>query len=256
MRLLIINPNTSERVSQLILGAARLSALEGTELRVVTAPFGSPSIESNAETTIAAHAVLTALAQNWRTNDAVIVAAFSDPGLAAAREISPIPVFGLAESALKAAALHGRSFSILTLGPHLEPDIRRQTELYSLSAQLVSVEFLQATIDELSRDQDALAGAVADLGRVAVSRGADALVLGGGPFSGLGRVVGPAVTVPVVDGIAAAVQQAEQSQAERGGYPSSSDTGPASKAYKGVDPELIILLEQMRISRARSPSRE
>ena len=46
MRLLIINPNTSDSVTELIGAEARRSASAGTGLTVLTAPFGVAYIET------------------------------------------------------------------------------------------------------------------------------------------------------------------------------------------------------------------
>ena len=53
--------------------------------------------------------------------DAVVIAAFSDPGLEEARAMSPVPIVGIAESAMLTALMCGGRFAIVTLGPALRP---------------------------------------------------------------------------------------------------------------------------------------
>jgi len=107
MKLLIVNPNISHSVTELIADEARRSASVGTELTLHTANFGVAYIETRAEAVIGAYAALRELTEHHCGHDAAVVAAFSDPGLEAAREILPIPVVGLTESTLMSAAMLG-----------------------------------------------------------------------------------------------------------------------------------------------------
>ena len=95
MRLLIINPNTSDSVTELIAAEARRSASPGTGLTVLTAPFGVAYIETRFEALIGAYATAQLAAERHTGHDAVIVAAFGDPGLTALREVLPVPVLGM-----------------------------------------------------------------------------------------------------------------------------------------------------------------
>ena len=59
MRLLVINPNISESVSELIGSEARRAASPGTEITMLTAPFGVAYIETRFEALIGAYAAAT-----------------------------------------------------------------------------------------------------------------------------------------------------------------------------------------------------
>ena len=107
MKLLLINPNISHGVSDLILGEARRSASPDTQIEVLTAPFGVAYIETRFEALIGAYATAQIAAENHSRYDAIIVAAFGDPGLAGLREVMPVPVTGLTEAALASAHLLG-----------------------------------------------------------------------------------------------------------------------------------------------------
>ena len=52
--------------------------------------------------------------------DAVIIAAFGDPGIGAVREMFDIPVIGLAEASMLMACPLGRNFSIVSFSSRLE----------------------------------------------------------------------------------------------------------------------------------------
>ena len=85
MKLLVVNPNISGSVSELIAAEARRAASPGVAIDVLTAPFGVAYIETRAEAAIGAYAVLNLLAEHHHGYDAAVVAAFGDPGLQAAR---------------------------------------------------------------------------------------------------------------------------------------------------------------------------
>src|SRR5687767_1488880 len=64
MRLLLINPNISDSVSELIRAEAQRSAAPGTEITVVTAPFGVAYIETRFEALIGAYAAAQLAAEH------------------------------------------------------------------------------------------------------------------------------------------------------------------------------------------------
>jgi len=86
MKLLLINPNISESVCALIRSEAERSASPGTELEVLTAPFGVACIETRFESLFGANAAAQLAAEHHRRFDAMVVAAFGDPGLGGLRE--------------------------------------------------------------------------------------------------------------------------------------------------------------------------
>jgi 23S rRNA pseudouridine1911/1915/1917 synthase len=92
MRILLINPNISESVSELIGAEARRAASPGTEIEVVTAPLGVAYIETRFEALIGAWAAANLAAEHASRHDAIVVAAFGDPGLAGIREAIDVPV--------------------------------------------------------------------------------------------------------------------------------------------------------------------
>ena len=71
MKLLIINPNISDNVTALIEAEARRAADPGTELTVLTAPFGVAYIETRFEAMIGAYATAQLVGQHCEGHDAV-----------------------------------------------------------------------------------------------------------------------------------------------------------------------------------------
>ena len=126
-RLLLINPNISDSVSDLIRAEAERSASPGTQIEVLTAPFGVAYIETRFEALIGAYAVAQLAAEHHARFDAVIVAAFGDPGLGGLREALPCPVTGLTESALASAHLLGNRISVIAISQRIRPGIAKSS---------------------------------------------------------------------------------------------------------------------------------
>ena len=121
MRILLINPNTSPELTERIAGLARASVAGDAAIVPATGRFGARYITTRASAAIAAHAALDAFAEHGTDCDAVLLACFGDPGLAALKELSPVPVVGMAEASCHEACRRGRRFAIVTgglLGTH------------------------------------------------------------------------------------------------------------------------------------------
>ena len=116
MRLLMINPNTSPEITDLVVRTARMVASSDTEIVGATGRFGPRYIVSRAGSAIAAHAALDAYAEHGRDADVVALSCFGDPGLGGLRELATQPVIGMAEAACIEAAAGGRRFAIVTGG--------------------------------------------------------------------------------------------------------------------------------------------
>ena len=154
MNLLLINPNITEAMTDSMAAEARRFASPGTAITAVTAAFGTQYVENRAEAAIASHAVLDALAKHAAGADAAIVCAFGDPGLAAAREFADIPIVGIEESAILAAWMLGRRYSIICLTPRLRTWYIECAQDHGLAGRLASVRALDAPIADITRAKE------------------------------------------------------------------------------------------------------
>lgn len=247
-RLLIVNPNTSQAVTDLLLAAALPLVPAEVEIAAVTAPFGAASLESPAEAAIAAHAVLTALAEA-EPFDAAILGAFGDPGLEAAQDLFEAPVFGLGRSGLQAAARHGR-FVLVTVGPHLRPSLERAACDAGVGDACAGIAFLPVSVLELAADPVAALPRIAETASAfAAAQGAQAVLLAGAPFSGLADSLTPRVPVPVLDGLTSALTCAlacaltcARAAPPRPG--ADVAVSPRPKAMPGLTPRLADLIRR------------
>lgn len=240
MRILLVNPNISRSVSDRIRQSAEDVAAPGTELEVVTASFGSAIIASQCENVIGAHAALTSFVEATadRTFDAGIVAAFTDAGLTAIREIMPFPVVGLVEASMKAAAADGRRFAVLMPTPAMNPMIIEFAQRYGVSDQFVGVFTLAEGTVNLTGDMDAIVPSFTTLTAQAVAAGAEAVILGGALMAHLRSALQELVDVPVYEGVSCAVRTLQAGTGMRPVARRTLFNAGMTKPAKGISPEL------------------
>lgn len=244
MKLLLINPNISDSVSALIRAEAQRAVDPGTEIEVLTAPFGVAYIETRFEALIGAYATAQLAAEHYAAYDAVVVAAFGDPGLAGLREALPIPVTGLTEAALASAHLLGHRISIIAISQRIQAWYREVVEGYGFGGRLASIRALDRPLSGIGEVQDEHAQALKALAERAVYEDdADVIILAGAPLAGLARSLQGQLPVPVVDGVSSAVRHAQTLAALRPGtHTRGSFAPPPVKPNRGLPPAIETLL--------------
>ncbi|EYS96457.1 Asp/Glu/hydantoin racemase [Cupriavidus sp. SK-4] len=210
MRILVLNPNTSEGITARLMAAATEAAAPGTELVPLTASRGVPYIATRAEAQIGGAIALEMLAEHHGQFDAAIIAAFGDPGLMGARELFDLPVVGMAEAAMLSACMLGRRFAIVTFARALGPWYEECVDMHGLRSRLAGIRMLDGSFASVSDVQEEKEAVLVELAnRAVVEDEADVVILAGAPLAGLAARVRDRIPVPVVDQMAAAVKQAE-----------------------------------------------
>jgi allantoin racemase len=210
VKILLLNPNTTSEVTDLLYAAGHRAASPGTELVPVTAKRGVPYIATRAEAQIGGAIALEMLAEAGDGFDAAIIAAFGDPGLLGARELFSFPVVGMSEAAMLTACMVGWKFAIVTFSRVLAPWYRECVAMHGLDARCAGIRALDETFQSISDVQSEKEEVLVRLANLAVEQdGADVVILSGAPLAGLADKVRDRIPVPVIDPIAAAVRQAE-----------------------------------------------
>lgn len=240
MKILLINPNTTEALTDLLSASARSVLPPDATLDSVTAATGVPYISTRTEALIGGLSVLEILAERHQDYDAAIIAAFGDPGLGSARELFDIPVVGLAEAGMLTACMLGGRFSIVTFAQALGPWYRECVDWHGLSGRCAGIRMLDGGFRSISDVQAEKADLLVDLALRAVEEdNADVIVLAGAPLSGLGPLVRSRIPVPVVDCAQAAIRQATTLAAlQPVGARRGSFARPAQKPSVGLNKAL------------------
>jgi Asp/Glu/hydantoin racemase len=202
---LIVNPNTDQRVTGWLADEARRVAGNDWIVRAVNAASGLAAIQTPADRAIAGKAVLAAI-QNQPDVAGALIGAFGDPGLEEARAARKTPVAGLGESGILAAADGGRRFAIVTLGQAMREAVEAQVGALGLTERLAAIRFLPVAIADLVADRDALRPVIGDAIRDCIEQdAAEAILLGGAPFAGLALSFAQSLGVTVLDGVEASI---------------------------------------------------
>lgn len=211
LKLLLVNPNTSEATTDMMLRIARDAASPDVEIVGVTAAFGPTLITNERELEVAAEAVLQAISNVSADEHAgIIIAAFGDPAIERVRERLACIVTGIAGASMEEAGKNARRFSVATTTPDLVEAIHRCAERYGFGDQLVSVRVTSGEPRLTMDDPSSLAEALSDvIGRVVDEDGAEAVIIGGGPLSDAARSLSDSVDIPLIEPIPAAVRLVE-----------------------------------------------
>ena len=202
MKIVFINPNSSDAVTEAIRQAVKQYNYNGLEVDVVKCQ-NSPTAICNAADELLAGANVMKMAIEEELDkkyDAIILGCFADPGLSALRETVTVPVTGLLESSMIFAKLQGKRISIIASGNHedLSPwdqSLRSIGEANSIA----SVRCLGSTVEKaLEVSEEHILRLVNECIR---EDGAEVVVLGCASFAGKGESLSRMAGIPVIDGI-------------------------------------------------------
>jgi allantoin racemase len=211
MKIMVINPNTSESMTNHLRGELNRVKRSDTELAVVCPDKGPETIESAYDEAYAIPPTLELVEKaNKEGYDAVILACFSDPGLEAAKEVSEIPVIGIEESCLHIAAMLGARFSIMTPRRQRIPNRKEHVHMRGMSHFLASVRSLDLSVAETDADPERTKKKVLEVARLATEKdGAEIIILGCAGMAGYAAELESKLGVKVLDPSAVALKVAE-----------------------------------------------
>lgn len=210
MKILLINPNISTSVTELIKAEALRVASPSVEIRAITSSLGVAYIETRAEAAVGAYAVLEMIARHHHGYDAVIVAAYGDPGVLAAKEMMDKPVIGLTEASLAQAHLMGGRFSLVGVSKRIGVWYRETVASYGFSDRFISFRGLEQQFSDVGLVQQERGEMLHQMCMTCVQEDqADSIILCGAPLAGLAREIESRVPVPLIDGVGSAVRMAE-----------------------------------------------
>jgi allantoin racemase len=237
MRLLVVNANTSEIVTEKVAAQARASASPGTEVVAVTGTFGARVVGTRTEQAIGEHSTVALVAQHAAGCDAVVIAVSYDTGLRAARELLDVPVVGMTEAGLLTACMLGGRIGIVTFGQRVRPLYDELVAGYGLASRVAGWRTLESTAAYQRGTHDALDDELVQTANDLVERdGAETVLLTGAVMAGVPARLQARVPVPLVDGIDCAVRQAELLARLNKPTPrTGSYAAPAPRELIGVD---------------------
>jgi allantoin racemase len=211
MKIFVINPNTSESVTEHIHRELLKIKRPDTELTVVNPEHGPVSIESAYDETLAAYHILDLVKMaNSEGYDAIVLACFSDPGLDACKEISDIPVVGIEEATLHMAAMLGHRFSIMTGMKRRIPTRDWHVALRGCSTFYAGSPALEMSVLEMDGNPEKAKKRILELARQCVQQDrAEVIVLGCAGLTGYAEDIERELGAVVLDPTSVAFKIAE-----------------------------------------------
>jgi Asp/Glu/hydantoin racemase len=205
--ILVLNPNSSVSVTERMQsGCSTIALPAGYQLDFRTLPEGPPVIECQREV----ESVVLPVCDYFHANpaDACVIGCFSDPGLYLAREELSVPVIGIAEAAVNAAAGLGARFGIIAIKQGSVGRHMRMVRQLGYADRMAADRPLDLGVAELL-DEELSLTRIIDVGRrMRDEDGADVLILGCATMGAYRPRLQAELGIPVVDPTQAAVMQA------------------------------------------------
>ena len=211
MRILLINPNTSEEFTIRIQDIADRYAFPGATPVAVNPTTGPKSIESIYDEILSSVGTLEVAIGQLDQYDAFVIACYSDhPTIYALREITEKPVLGIAEASMYVACMLGYKFSIVTTNEEWEPLLWDAVRHYGLTERCVSVRSTHMPVLALEESPDETYGLIEKTAKQSIEEdGAEVICLGCAGMAGLDKHLQKKLGVPVLDGVVCALKLLE-----------------------------------------------
>ena len=212
MRILILNPNTSEDFTKSIEDAVQEVKVPGTELICMNPTAGPRSIECVYDEIISCAPCLELLIKHQHDFDGVVIGCYGHhPVIPAAREILNQPVIGIMEAAIHFACIAGETFSIISSGDRTITMFREAVRAYGVENRCASIRSTGTPVLALeSSTKSVVEELILNEARKAVEEdGAEVISLGCAGMVGLNKRLSDELDVPVIDGVAAGIKLIE-----------------------------------------------
>ena len=217
--LVLINPNSSTAATAAMVVLAEREAAGRVKVQGIS-NTGAPALLQTPQDMHEAAAGVVALGVEAAADErvaALIVSAFSDPGLEALRARVSIPVFGIGEAVFHEAARGGRPFGIVTVTPdaQLLASFRQKADALGYGPQYCGARVTTGDPQALVAFPEQLDAALAAAVRASIEQdAAQAVIMGGGPLSAAAIRLQPQFEVPLLVAVTAAVRAAVRAMAQ------------------------------------------
>lgn len=203
---LVINPNTTQSMTDDIGASAAKVFKAPWDFHAVQPPGGTPSIESTFEGELAAIAMLAVL-KEYPAIDGVVIACFGEHGLFGLREILPVPVVGIAEASFLTACMVGAKYGVMVGGENDAACIENLIWMYGLEKRHAGSEVMEMEVLEMNVDFDKTLQTLADGAGNLLKMGAEVILLGCAGLVPYQAALQEKLGVPVIDPVEAGCQQ-------------------------------------------------
>ena len=208
-RILVINPNSTEAVTQGIDEAmAALRIPGGPAIDCMTLKEGPPGIETQQHVDGVIPHLLHLVREREAEYSAFVIACYSDPGLHSVRESTAKPVLGISECGILTALTLGQKFGVIAILQKSIPRHLRYMGAMGVMDRLAGELPVGLAVTELS-DQKKTFGRMVEVATALRDvHGANVIVMGCAGMARYRKPLQDAVGLPVVEPSQAAVGMA------------------------------------------------
>ena len=209
MRILVINPNSTEAVTRGIDQAVEpLRMTGGPALDCVTLKEGPPGIETQQHVDSVVQPLLNLVRAKEAEYAAFVIACYSDPGLHSVREATKKPVLGISECGILTALTLGHRFGVIAILEKSIPRHLRYVGALGVTERLAGELAVGIPVVELSNEEKTFRRMV-EVGKALRERhGADVVVMGCAGMARYRKPLQDEIGIPVVEPTQAAVAMA------------------------------------------------
>ncbi len=212
MRVLFINPNTTEEFTRRVQETVDQYKVPSTTAVAMNPKAGPRSIECIYDELLSSAPTLELAISEMDNYDAFVIACVSDhPTVYALREITDKPVIGICEASAYFACMLGYKFSIVTTDEAWEPLLWDAVHHYGLAERCASVRSTRMPVLALeSASPEESYQIILKTSRLAIEQdNAEVICLGCAGMSGMDKRLEADLQVPVIDGVVAALKLME-----------------------------------------------
>jgi len=211
VKILLVNPNATQAITDACSGLARGAASTETEVIAWTNREGPPIVDSFYADYAAGWALSRALPRVTPPPDAVVLAGFGNYGTAAVKEVMDVPVVNIAEAAFAFALPFCHRFAVLTAPARMVPYTQDLIALLGVAGRCAAVHAVDLPpLDEGEPSPGSAVTAIVTAAEQVIGEsGADLVVLGGARLSPYAARLRERVAALIVEPIACGVQLAE-----------------------------------------------
>jgi allantoin racemase len=177
-RLLVVNCNISESITEVIDAAARAAASPSTQVVTLAPTGGVASAEGYLDGHLASVAMLDAVRRYEQPYDAVVLAGFGEPGREAFRELLDVPVVDITDAAAHLALMIAPRFGVVTSLPRAIVQIQDSLHAAGVAANCVGVRAADLPVLKVGKIEIGPASPLVVQAQNLLAAGAETLVLG------------------------------------------------------------------------------
>jgi allantoin racemase len=209
MRILVINPNSTEAVTRGIDEAVEpLRMAGGPAIDCVTLKEGPPGVETQRHVDGVIPHLLSLVSQKEAQYSAFVIACYSDPGLHSVREATQKPVLGISECGILTALTLGQRFGVIAILKTSIPRHLRYVGALGLTDRLAGELAVGLPVVELS-NQEKTFGRMVEAGKALRDQhGANVVIMGCAGMARYRKPLQDEIGIPVVEPTQAAVAMA------------------------------------------------